>query len=732
MGLPDEPLSAAVSGSTAYVRCIAGLKIVDISNLAAPSRDRLRRCPRSPATVGTAVAGALVVMIQHAPAGLAVVDVSEPGAPLSVGALDPRGDARDLAVSGSYAFVADWEGGLRVINIADPAAPALLGSVDTGWRTWAVAASGSTAYVAGLGMDLQVVDASNPALPTVVGSTTAYGYGYYRERLLVAGSTLFAAVGSLQIIDVSDPTTPETLGSLSSWWNANDVALEGTTAFVAGGGGPDYGVLVVLDTTDQTAPTVIGTMESDAAARAVAVYGSHVLLGTGYDSAINGLWRNSLYVIDVADPTTPTVTGSLDLPDVPNSITVSGSNALVADSSGGLIVVDVSTPSAPRILERIPTSRSAAGVGLSDATGTAWVASGPILEAMALGCAGCAGLDVEAIPPGVTTGGDTTTVTVTVHDLLDNALSGQLVSEPATWGRRFLHRQRRRHLRRRLHLGVVSGTAHINLSVNGDSCTTTGEVEVVCAGGAADVPSGLEVTSITDGSITLEWDVSGGAVGYTVYRDGQVLGTIGAGTTVTFTDTDIFPGTEHCYQVSARDVCGGETDRPEAVCGASSGRPASCTQPLTGYPMDFLNGGDVLDAAVSGDLLATADEYGATLWDVSRPHLPSTTEHGRGRVPRSGRCVCRSLSSGACHAVHGPGGVRRIRPHDALCGRVCGYTRAFLFQCCSHRFHGDLGRWQRRPHHRPLHTSSTGDRRLRRHTGRRLLGGRVWLVRRRG
>jgi len=639
VGLPDEPLSAAVSGSTAYVAdALAGLKIVDISNLAAPSVIGSVDVPDAQATIGTAVAGALVVMIQHAPAGLAVVDVSEPGAPLSVGALDPRGDARDLAVSGSYAFVADWEGGLRVIDIADPAAPALLGSVDTGWRTWAVAASGSTAYVAGLGMDLQVVDASNPALPTVVGSTTAYGYGYYRERLLVAGSTLFAAVGSLQIIDVSDPTTPETLGSLSSWWNANDVALEGTTAFVAGGGGPDYGVLVVLDTTDQTAPTVIGTMESDAAARAVAVYGSHVLLGTGYDSAINGLWRNSLYVIDVADPTTPTVTGSLDLPDVPNSITVSGSNALVADSSGGLIVVDVSTPSAPRILERIPTSRSAAGVGLSDATGTAWVASGPILEAMALGCAGCAGLDVEAIPASVTTGGDTTTVTVTVHDLLDNALSGQLVSGTSDLGTVTSFTDNGDGTYDAVFTsGSVSGTAHINLSVNGDSCTTTGEVEVVCAGGAADVPSGLEVTSITDGSITLEWDVSSGAVGYTVYRDGQVMDTIGDGSTVTFTDTDVLPGTEHCYQVSATDACGGETSRSERVCGSSTGRPASCVHPLTADPMDFLNSGDVRDAAVSGDLLATADEYGATLWDVSDPSLP--VRIGTVEAPASGAAV---------------------------------------------------------------------------------------------
>ena len=36
-----------------------------------------------------------------------------------------------MAVAGSYAYVADWDGGLRIINVANPAAPVEVGAYDT-------------------------------------------------------------------------------------------------------------------------------------------------------------------------------------------------------------------------------------------------------------------------------------------------------------------------------------------------------------------------------------------------------------------------------------------------------------------------------------------------------------------------------------------------------------------------------------------------------------------------
>jgi hypothetical protein len=65
-----------------------------------------------------------------------------------VAGVDTPGNAHDVAVSGSYAYVADGSPGLEVVDVSDPAAPRIAGSVDTSGWAWGVAISGSCAYVA--------------------------------------------------------------------------------------------------------------------------------------------------------------------------------------------------------------------------------------------------------------------------------------------------------------------------------------------------------------------------------------------------------------------------------------------------------------------------------------------------------------------------------------------------------------------------------------------------------
>jgi len=61
---------------------------------------------------------------------LLAMDISDPTAPVIVGSVDTR-EARDVAVSGAHAFVADGPSGLQVVDISDPTAPVIVGSVDT-------------------------------------------------------------------------------------------------------------------------------------------------------------------------------------------------------------------------------------------------------------------------------------------------------------------------------------------------------------------------------------------------------------------------------------------------------------------------------------------------------------------------------------------------------------------------------------------------------------------------
>ena len=98
-----------------------------------------------------------------------VVDVSDPRAPVEVGALVSASPALGVAVAGTTAYVAAGRDGLVVVDVSEPGAPVELGRVRTKGFASAVVLSGSYALVAGERAGLRVVDVSDPASPVEVG-----------------------------------------------------------------------------------------------------------------------------------------------------------------------------------------------------------------------------------------------------------------------------------------------------------------------------------------------------------------------------------------------------------------------------------------------------------------------------------------------------------------------------------------------------------------------------------
>ena len=168
--------AVAVQGGYAYIGVGPRLTVLDISD------------PSSPAGVGTTSLLAGLVTDLHVSggyayvadgdAGLRVVDVSDPTRPSEVGFYDTPGQAHDVAVAGSYVYLADgpvgddgnWTGGgLQVVDVSNPARPTEVGFCDTPRSAHDVAVAGSYVYVAGVVAGLRVVDVSDPARPTEVG-----------------------------------------------------------------------------------------------------------------------------------------------------------------------------------------------------------------------------------------------------------------------------------------------------------------------------------------------------------------------------------------------------------------------------------------------------------------------------------------------------------------------------------------------------------------------------------
>jgi hypothetical protein len=283
--------------------------------------------------------------------GLVVVDISDPTTPIFAGSYNTAGWARGVAISGDHAYVADEANGLVVVDISDPSMPTLAGSYNTDGYAIGVAISGDHAYVADDVNGLVVVDISDPTTPTLAGWYNTAGLAY---GVAVSGDHAYVADhgNGLVVVDISDPTMPTFAGRYDTAGDAYGIAVSGDHAYVA-----DYdNGLVVVDISDPMMPTLAGSYDTAGDAFGVAISGDHACVA---DKAYG------LVLVDISDPTTPTFAGGYNTDGLAYGIAVSGDHAYVADGANGLVVVDIGYPSAPTLAGSYNTAGSAWGVAIS-------------------------------------------------------------------------------------------------------------------------------------------------------------------------------------------------------------------------------------------------------------------------------------------------------------------------------------------------------------------------------
>jgi len=146
---------------------------------------------------------------------LVILDISDSANPTVVGQTEVLPDiVQDVAIAGSYAYVADSNGGLRVIDIANAKSPTEVGFFDTPGRAYGVAIAGSYAYVADdYNGGLRIINIANPESPTEVGFFDTAGTAY---GVAIAGSYAYVADdydGGLRIINIANAKSPTEVGS---------------------------------------------------------------------------------------------------------------------------------------------------------------------------------------------------------------------------------------------------------------------------------------------------------------------------------------------------------------------------------------------------------------------------------------------------------------------------------------------------------------------------------------
>ena len=265
--------------------------------------------------------------------GMSVIDLSDPVSPKIVGDYFIADMPFQVAVTNAIACVA--AGKLHIVNVGNPLSPQLLAVLDTGSSVQTVRISGSLAYVTDWN-GLHVVDISQPTLPRIQGSflvTNAAPSG-----IEVAGTNAFMSYygGGLSVIDVSIPSAPKLTATYPAI-NVTRLHVASNLLFIT-----DRGLsydsdskLLAYDATDPSHLRLVGRMILPPTAR-------------GLDCDQNGMVyvavdSYGLAVVDATKAAQPQRLASHPTGSSAWAVRLDAGRAYVADVGGGLKIYDITT-----------------------------------------------------------------------------------------------------------------------------------------------------------------------------------------------------------------------------------------------------------------------------------------------------------------------------------------------------------------------------------------------------
>jgi hypothetical protein len=331
--------------SYAYLSCTYehnGLFVIDVSDSSRPvMRDSIdpegaeeweSYVPRSPG----------YGYLADAHGGLVTVDMHNVNSISEAWSGFKADKAIDIHIDGQLAYIADDLSGLQIVDVADPAKPVSLGIVDfVGAKITSTAtARDSFAFIAMTGITgrryLRVVDVLDPANPQIVAQESCYNPP---EDYVLRDSLLYAAeANQFQVFNVARPREPVRVGSCNSQDGVYfGLAVQGTLAYLISG------TLQVIDVADPTSPTVIGT--TAVGGHGIAVRDTFVYVPYGYDT---------LRVYSAANPRSLRLLGFAPLQTHTWDVALAESTAAVA-TFNGLEAFSLEDPAHPRWRAAIAT-----------------------------------------------------------------------------------------------------------------------------------------------------------------------------------------------------------------------------------------------------------------------------------------------------------------------------------------------------------------------------------------
>lgn len=382
----NEVLDLVVSGNFIYTVGSSGLRIFDASN------------PNSPSLTGSlenggyltnvCVQGNYVFTTEYRPGVefdhyyFCLIDVSNPTSPSLIGTYYSHSDeiVNDIELIDNYAYVlvsisievfdisdplnvtkstyypnsyinggsplnnnyyvlAGGRNGLKVIDVSNPAEPGLAGEYDYAFLLWdgVFAVKDNYVYLSDDNSNIAIVDVSAPTAPVWAGN---YKINTLVDAFYIDGNYLYSGgYYGLKVVDISNPLSLKEAANLGTVGTPNAIYVKNGYLYTTS---HYFNELNIYDIADPALPVFVGGLDTWDWGLDIGFSDVKVLGNNAYAAASDGL-----RIVDISDPSTPTLTGHYKTPEFVTSLDIKGNYAYLAVNRTGLHIVNVSNPSAP-------------------------------------------------------------------------------------------------------------------------------------------------------------------------------------------------------------------------------------------------------------------------------------------------------------------------------------------------------------------------------------------------
>jgi hypothetical protein len=273
------------------------------------------------------------------------------------------GPVDQIDVHGKYAYLAaDYV--FSIMDLSDLSAPRQIGTYKFPEKIWGFRVIGSLVYVAADFYGLGILDVADPTKPVLRGFLKLPGQA---KGVALVGKTALLTdhMSGVDFVDVSDASKPLSLGSFFLDGYARDVVSAGTAAYAVDSPTGLY-VFDLSKPFDMSKPEPFApasAQQTVSGARFIDVDDAAQERAAGLAVMAGG---PELQVYDVSDPRSAKKLASFAIEGGTQRAMLVGDRAYVAAASGGLHVVDLSKPQAPRVIGRYPAAAPARDVAVAD------------------------------------------------------------------------------------------------------------------------------------------------------------------------------------------------------------------------------------------------------------------------------------------------------------------------------------------------------------------------------